>query len=102
MFITTHDMSTADEICDRVAFLLDGRIALIDAPRDLKMRHGERRLRVEYRVNGTLEVRDFPLEGLAENTAFLAALGEPSLETVHTQETSLENIFIRVTGRELT
>ncbi len=102
VFITTHDMSTADEICDRVAFLLDGRIALIDAPRDLKVRHGERRLRVEYRVNGTLEVRDFPLEGLAENTAFLAALGEPSLETVHTQETSLENIFIRVTGRELT
>ncbi len=102
VFISTHDMSTADEICDRVAFLLDGRIALIDAPRDLKMRHGERRLRVEYRVNGTLEVRDFPLEGLAENTAFLAALGEPSLETVHTQETSLENIFIRVTGRELT
>ena len=102
VFITTHDMSTADEICDRVAFLLDGHIALIDAPRELKVRYGERRLRVEYRVNGTLEVRDFPLEGLAENDAFLRAVGQPTLETVHTQETSLENIFIRVTGRELT
>ena len=101
VFLTTHDMATADELCDRVAFLVDGQIALIDAPRELKVRYGERRLRVEYRVNGALEVRNFPLEGLAENAAFLAALREPSLETVHTQETSLENIFIRVTGREL-
>ncbi len=101
VFLTTHDMTTADEICDRVAFLIDGRIALIDAPRELKVRYGERRVRVEYRVNGKLEERDFPLEGLAENAAFLTALREPSLQTVHTQETSLENIFIRVTGREL-
>ncbi len=101
VFITTHDMTTADEICDRVAFLIDGRIALIDAPRELKVRYGERRVRVEYRVNGKLEERDFPLEGLAENAAFLTALREPSLQTVHTQETSLENIFIRVTGQEL-
>ena len=101
VFLTTHDMTTADEICDRVAFLIDGRIALIDAPRELKVRYGERRVRVEYRLNGTLEERDFPLEGLVENAAFLTALREPSLQTVHTQETSLENIFIRVTGREL-
>ncbi len=101
VFLTTHDMAVADEICDRVAFLIDGRIALIDSPRELKVRYGERRVRVEYRVNGTLEERDFPLEGLADNAAFLAALREPSLQTVHTQETSLENIFIRVTGREL-
>ena len=101
VFLTTHDMATADEICDRVAFLVDGRIALIDAPRELKVRYGERRVRVEYRLNGALEERDFPLEGLAENQAFLTALREPSLQTVHTQETSLENIFIRVTGQEL-
>jgi fluoroquinolone transport system ATP-binding protein len=101
VFLTTHDMATADEICDRVAFLVDGRIALIDAPRELKVRYGEQSVRVEYRVDGTLETRDFPMEGLAENAAFLAALREPSLETIHTQETSLERIFIRVTGQEL-
>jgi fluoroquinolone transport system ATP-binding protein len=101
VFLTTHDMATADELCDRVAFLVDGRIALIDAPRELKVRYGEQRVRVEYRVDGTLEARDFPLEGLAENAVFLAALREPSLETIHSQETSLERIFIRVTGREL-
>jgi len=101
VFLTTHDMATADEICDRVAFLVDGKIALIDAPRELKVRYGEKQVRVEYLVDGTLETRDFQLEGLAENAAFLTALREPSLQTIHTQETSLENIFIRVTGREL-
>ena len=101
VFLTTHDMTTADEICDRVAFLIDGGIALIDAPRALKVRYGERRVRVEFGANGALEERDFPLEGLADNAAFLDVLREPSLQTVHTQETSLENIFIRVTGREL-
>ena len=58
--------------------------------------------RGQFGSDGTLEVGDYPLEGLAENAEFLAALREPALETVHTQETSLENIFIRVTGRELT
>jgi len=101
VFLTTHDMATADEICDRVAFLLDGQIALIDAPRELKVRYGEKRVRVEYGVDGTLEVRDFPLAGLAENEEFQNVLRKPSLQTIHTQETSLENIFIRVTGREL-
>ncbi len=101
VFLTTHDMTTADQLCDRVAFLIDGRIELIDTPRQLKVRYGDRRVRVEYRTNGALEVREFPLDGLAENADFLSALREPSLETVHTQETSLEDIFIRVTGREL-
>ncbi len=101
VFLTTHDMATADEICDRVAFLLDGQIALIDAPRELKVRFGEKRVRVEYGVDGTLEVHDFPLAGLAENEEFQNVLRKPSLQTIHTQETSLENIFIRVTGREL-
>ena len=63
-------MATADEICDRVAFLIDGRIALIDAPRELKVRYGERRVRVEYRVNGKLEERDFPLKAWPRTRRF--------------------------------
>ena len=58
-------------------------------------------MRGAYRGGGTVEARDFPLQGLAENAAFQAPLREPSLETIHTQETSLERIFIRVTGQEL-
>lgn len=101
IFLTTHDMSTADELCDRVAFLVDGSVALIDSPRELKVRYGEARVRVETRQDGQLLAREFPLEQLSKNPDFLAALEAPGLETIHTQETSLEQIFIRVTGREL-
>lgn len=101
VFLTTHDMTTADELCDRVAFLVDGRIALVDSPQALKVAHGRRTVRVGTRANGELASQDFPLDGLADDADFLAALRSPGLETIHTQETSLERIFISVTGRDL-
>ena len=52
VFLTTHDMAAADELCDRVAFIVDGHIACIDSPRALKLQHGERTVRVEYDSGG--------------------------------------------------
>jgi len=101
-FLTTHDMSVADELCDRVAFLVEGGIRLVESPRALKLRYGERRVRVECASNGALESREFPLEGLGENAEFLRVLREGRVETLHTLETTLERVFIEVTGRSLT
>lgn len=101
VFLTTHAMSVADELCDRVAFVVDGRIALIDSPRALRLRAGERQVRVEYRDGAGRALQDFPLEGLGENAAFLALLRERPVETIHTREATLEDVFIRVTGRRL-
>lgn len=101
IFLTTHDMTVADELCDRVAFIVDGAIPLIDAPKTLKIQYGQRKVTVEYAVNSHLEQQEFPLDGLADNAAFLTALRNNRIETIHTQETTLENIFIQVTGREL-
>ncbi len=102
IFLTTHDMTVADELCDRVAFILDGRIALIETPRQLKLQYGEPYVRVEYQANGQLVQEDFPLEGLADNQAFLDLLRRNSVQTIHSQEATLERIFIQVTGRSLT
>jgi fluoroquinolone transport system ATP-binding protein len=99
--LTTHDMTVADELCDRVAFLVDGRIELVDAPRTLKLRHGRRFVRVEFEVDGRLESREFPLDGLGDNQEFLATLRNHAVQTIHTQETTLEDIFIQLTGRTL-
>ncbi len=101
VFLTTHDMVVADELCDRVAFIVNGEIRLIDAPRALKLRYGQRVVRVEYGTDGRVSQREFSLDGLADNRDFLETLRREAVQTVHTQETSLENIFIRVTGREL-
>lgn len=100
IFLTTHDMTIADELCDRVAFIVDGQISLIDAPRTLKLQHGRKDVRVEYLANGHTEAQEFPLHGLADNSAFLESLRQP-VQTIHTQEATLEDIFIKATGRSL-
>ncbi len=101
VFLTTHNMTDADELCDRVAFMVAGELPLIDAPRALKLRHGKRAVRVEYGADGPGQARDFPLDGLGENEDFLALLRNESIQTIHSEETTLERIFIEVTGATL-
>ncbi len=102
VFLTTHDMSVADELSDRVAFIVDGEIKALDTPKALKLKYGRRNVQVEYLNGGDgLQSREFPLDGLASDTEFLRVLRDYRVETIHTQETTLENIFIQVTGREL-
>lgn len=101
IFLTTHNMAVADELCDRVAFIVDGQIKMLDAPRDLKLRYGQRVVRVEFVANSHTQARDFALESLGDNPAFLQLLREQRVQTIHTQEATLEDIFIQVTGRSL-
>ena len=105
IFLTTHDMTVADQFCDRVAFIVDGKITLIDSPRNLRLRHGQRRVRVEYHKDETsspAQHAEFPLDGLADSDKFLNILRTNRIETIHTQEATLEDIFIQTTGRSLT
>jgi fluoroquinolone transport system ATP-binding protein len=101
LFLTTHDMSVADELCDRVAFIVDGDIRATGAPRELKLAHGERRVRVEYGDGGRIAGTEFPLAGLGENGDFLEILRTREVQTLHTLEATLEEVFLRVTGRSL-
>jgi fluoroquinolone transport system ATP-binding protein len=101
IFLTTHNMLIADQLCDRVAFIADGQLAAIDTPRALKLSYGEPTVRVEYAgLHGT-EQREFPLAGLGECTPFNELLRSQAVQTIHSQEASLEQIFITVTGRSL-
>jgi len=94
-------MNVADELCDRVAFIVDGRILKIGAPRALKLEYGQPSVRVEFAANGRQEARDFPLQNLGDDAGFLALLRTGSVQTIHTQEATLEDVFIQVTGRRL-
>lgn len=101
VFLTTHDMFVADELCDRVAFIMDGQIRLIDSPRALKLQYGRAQVQVEFQLNGHLEREQFALAGLADNGRFQDLLHSGSIQTMHTQEATLDDIFIAVTGRRL-
>lgn len=101
VFLTTHDMFVADELCDRVAFIMDGQIRLIDSPRALKLQHGRAQVQVEFQLNGHLEREQFALAGLGGNGRFQDLLQSNAIQTMHTQEATLDDIFIAVTGRGL-
>ncbi|OBK90660.1 ATP-binding protein [Mycolicibacter sinensis] len=103
VFLTTHDMATADELCDRVAFVVDGRIVALDKPAELKIARSQRIVRVTYRCEqGGLANADFAMDTLADDAAFQAVLRERQIETIHSREASLDDVFVEVTGRQLT
>ncbi len=100
VFLTTHDMATADEVCDRVAFMYQGRLVAVDTPRALRLAHGRASVAVEYTAAGDGAVR----------RAEFASTGDPDLrdllatgtvQTIHSREASLAEVFIAVTGGTL-
>lgn len=102
VFLTTHDMATADELCDRVAFVVDGTIVALDRPAELKIARSRRVVKVEYRGDGGgLRAAEFSLDALADDPAFHAVLSGHQIETIHSREASLDDVFVEVTGRRL-
>jgi ABC-type multidrug transport system ATPase subunit len=122
IFLSTHDMTEAETLCDRVAFLNRGRIAALDHPKALMRRYGQPVVVVQLRPSvesseieslrervaperiawedDLLTVR-LPLEQVDLGTQLdqLRSLGE--ILTIHTQEASLGQVFRQVTGTNL-
>ncbi|AQS53145.1 Fluoroquinolones export ATP-binding protein [Jeotgalibaca dankookensis] len=101
VFLTTHNMLIADELCDRVAFIVDGEIKLIDSPENLKQQYGDKIVEVEYIQENEVKKQTFSLI-LPEDKKILQTIIENyEIKTMHTKEATLEEIFIKVTGRGL-
>lgn len=99
VFITTHSMHTADELCDEVAFIADGSIRIIDTPSNLKRQYGKAAVLVRTETEGD---REFALKDLGTNTDFLQYLKNNTIQSIRTLEASLDEVFIEVTGKSLT
>jgi fluoroquinolone transport system ATP-binding protein len=101
VFLTTHNMSEAAQLCDRVAFIVDGRLALIDEPRALTLRHGRRRVAVEWEREDGRGRTEFDLDGLLDDPGFLELLRGHPIAAIHSQEATLEDVFLAETGTAL-
>lgn len=101
IFLTTHNMHTADELCHRVAFITDGEISLCDSPRNLKLAHGEKSVQVEWAENGITHSEKFSFDTVRSSKELIHILQNCDLETIHTNEATLEEIFIKTTGQQL-
>jgi len=98
IFVTTHDMTTADELCDRVSFIAGGEIRLTEKPSVLKNTHGKHTVKVELQNQQTAE---FPVKDLGNNPNFLEFISQDEILRINTQEATLEEVFIKITGTKL-
>ena len=100
IFLTTHNMFVADELCERVAFIVDGKIAALDTPKNLKLKYGQPSVTIEYAEAGELKSETFDMAAGAK-AELQKFIGDYDVKTIHSGEPTLEEIFIKVTGRGL-
>lgn len=99
--ITTHNMADAAELCDRVAFIVDGAIKALDTPHALVMRKGATRLTYTWLENGGERSATCDLRETGADPLFSQLVAQGRLATIHSAEPTLNDIFLEVTGRAL-
>jgi len=103
VFLTTHDMMEADKLSDRVGFIDQGKIVALDTPHNLKQQYGKRALRAQVTgPGGGLESREIIMDQPETAGAIQELFDREKVVTIHSEEASLEDIFIDITGRGLT
>ena len=101
VLLTTHDMFEADELSDRVAFINEGRIVALDTAENLKLKYGTRSVKVRLRDGDGVREEHLELDGDGSSVRLAELAASPDLLTIHTEEATLEAIFIELTGRGL-
>ncbi len=101
ILLTTHDMLVAGKLSDTIAFLHGGTIVACDTPRALELRHGERSVRVEHRQNQVLTRETLFLDEPDDRSYLESLIAKGEIETLHSQEATLDAIFVKLTGKEL-
>ena len=97
IFLNTHDMEEATELCDRVAFLHEGIIQELDKPSDLRYKYSTHHIHIE-KTNGDM----IALEPNDKNADIIASLiKQNKMRSMHTDNPTLGQIFLKITGKEL-
>ena len=97
VFVTTHNMTDADLLCDRVAFISNGNLAALDTPKRLKEKNSNQHVVIDYLYQGQRQTKTIEALQLASGIPF----AHDELISIHSQEPTLEDMFIQYTGRGL-
>lgn len=97
VFLTTHNMMDADLLCDRVAFISSGNIVALDTPRNLKEKNSHHSIVIDYLYQGKRQEQKIESQELKAGIPFTY----DELISVHSQEPTLEDVFIQYTGKGL-
>ncbi|MGL4798546.1 MAG: ATP-binding cassette domain-containing protein [Cellulosilyticaceae bacterium] len=97
VILTTHNMSFAEQICDCVAFIVEGEIKEMGTPEALREKYGVAQVVVETEKGE----ETFALSTIGKDAGFRVVLDEGNITRIDTKKPSLEEIFTTVTGRVL-
>ncbi len=97
IFLTTHDMSEADELCDRVAFLHEGEIKQLGEPQKLKVQKSVSAISLLLADDRVVHVQNNE-EGAETICRYMS---EGKLVTIHSDEPTLGDLFVEITGGTL-
>ncbi|MGG2057566.1 ABC transporter ATP-binding protein [Lysinibacillus pakistanensis] len=97
IFLTTHDMSEAEILCDRVAFLHKGKIRAMGSPKELKKKFGDESITVELK-NGEIAVIQ---NGSEDASKLYEWMQSNEVSRIYTNEPTLGDIFMQITGSDL-
>ena len=100
ILITTHNMQDATELCDRVAFIVNGKICALDSPHNLIMSKGAATVSYTWIDNGEHSA-SCPLDRLSADEQLKRLVAENRLQSIHSSEPTLNDIFMDITGRTL-
>ncbi|WP_313131822.1 ABC transporter ATP-binding protein [Anaerocolumna sp.] len=100
IIITTHNMHDATELCDKVAFIVNGEIRALDSPHNLIMSKGAAKITYSYFENGE-QTSSCLLKEISEDRKLQMLIKNNSLLSIHSSEPTLNDIFIDLTGRTL-
>ncbi len=100
ILLTTHNMQDATELCDRVAFIINGKICALDSPHNLIMSKGAATVTYTWIENGEHSA-SCPLDRLSTDEQLKGLIAENRLQSIHSSEPTLNDIFMNITGRTL-
>lgn len=100
ILLTTHNMQDAAELCDRVAFIVNGKICALDSPRHLILSKGAAAVTYTWRDNGEHQA-SCPLRRTSADERLNRLIMENRLQSIHSTEPTLNDIFMELTGRTL-
>ncbi len=98
IFLTTHNMEEADKLCDRVAFLNEGQIVELNTPDNLKLKYAENKIEVKIHPDSEIVLVNNDIEGFRKINEWVKS---DKLLSIHSKEPNLEEVFLKVTGRDL-
>ncbi len=101
IILTTHNMFDATELCDRVAFIVDGKMKALDTPHHLIMSKGASTISYTYLENGREEKASTPLEMTSRDDILIGLIRNNRLLSIHSGEPTLNDVFVELTGRHL-